>query len=83
MRCSSRAFSLHICGNTVKHFVLPSFNTNPVGYAIIFPDVYDFALMNAVDEALVLSDRGTSLERAVRDWASYKEDSPRIGGIDR
>lgn len=64
-------------------FCSPSFSTDPVGYAIIFLDVYDFALMSAVDEAPVLSDRGTSLERAARDWAPCKEDSPRIGGIDR
>lgn len=45
-------------------FCSPSFSTDPVGCAIIFLDVYDFALMSAVDEAPVLSDRGTSLERA-------------------
>lgn len=64
-----------------------SFSADPVGRAIIFLDVYDFALMSAVNEAPVLSDRGTSLgpawHGAARDWAPRKEDSPRIGGIDR
>lgn len=34
-------------------FCSPSFSTDPVRYAIIFLDVYDFALMSAVDEASV------------------------------
>lgn len=45
-------------------FCSPSFSTDLVGYAIIFLDVYDLALMSAVDEAPVLSDRGTSLANA-------------------
>jgi len=66
MRCSSKAFSLHICGHNKGAFCSGSFSTDPVGYAIIFLDVYDFALMSAVDEAPVLSDHGTSLELARR-----------------
>lgn len=65
------------------HFAPPHLAPIQVDYAIIFLNVYDFALMNAVDEAPVLSDRETSLGRAARDWASRKKDSPRIGGIDR
>lgn len=54
---SSSIFATYLREYSKGAFCSPSFSTDPISYAIIFLDVYDFALMSAVDEAPVLSER--------------------------